>query len=128
MKRRARLKCAHGKCKYDCHECGICQCLHHRRKRDCQQCQNKYAPMVVQILTMEMPLESRLSCDDTFLTIVPIGCRCPSERKARSDIIGCGIRYGCNHDTMACSKCQKTHRYKAWALTCCQRRKFRTPD
>ena len=116
MSRRSRLKCTHGKSKYDCPNCGVSRCPHRRRKRDCKHCHTNIEPLAIQ-WTLER--QSSMQCKDTVRTIVPIGCQCPSERKVISSIVGCGHRYGCDHGTMVCIICCKTHRYRAWALSCC---------
>ena len=51
------------------------------------------------------------------ITVSPVGCRCPNDRRRYiSTIVGCGQQYGCSYDMWSCSKCPHLrYRYKSWA-------------
>ena len=113
---RSRPLCQHGKSKYDCPVCGTSRCSHNRRTRNCKTCR----PQEVSFPSMKLQVSTYVIKEHPVQEILPLGCRCPEERKFRSSIVGCGSRHGCNFDTLVCSVCHRTHRYMAWAKACCR--------
>ena len=53
---------------------------------------------------------------ETPIQIDPLGCLCPVSRRAKSRIIGCGAKYGCDFNSFGCRLCPHlAFQYRSWA-------------